>query len=158
MQSLDNRFHNRVRDESQIKRFSDLFRRERRPSDKHREFVDLLQFPKGNKWEQNKKNSTSAARWRYVRLPILLFSPRRAPGGFGLAVDRPPPDGSGPSSPGSQGSNDRDHKKVDSQYSLLGRLFLYIEHVVDCVDCFYTEHVKSIVYRNIFSLFIYYLI
>jgi hypothetical protein len=46
---MDNRFHNWSREESQIKRFSDLFRRERRPSDKHREFVDLLQFPKGNK-------------------------------------------------------------------------------------------------------------
>jgi hypothetical protein len=37
------------REDSQKKKFSKMFRWDRRPSDKHREFVDLLQFPKGNK-------------------------------------------------------------------------------------------------------------
>ena len=37
------------REDSKKNIFDGLFRRERRPSDKHREFVDMLQFPKGNK-------------------------------------------------------------------------------------------------------------
>ena len=44
----------RSRDDSQSqrKKFFDKFRWERRPSDKHREFIEQLQFPKGNnpKW------------------------------------------------------------------------------------------------------------
>ena len=39
----------RSREDSQRKKFFDKFRWERRPSDKHREFIDQLQFPKGNK-------------------------------------------------------------------------------------------------------------
>ena len=37
------------REDSEKNIFSGLFKRERRPSDKHKEFVDMLQFPKGNK-------------------------------------------------------------------------------------------------------------
>ena len=49
IQMLDSTFHksNRSKDDSGL--FSSLFRRSRRPSDKHKEFVDMLQFPKGNK-------------------------------------------------------------------------------------------------------------
>lgn len=39
----------RTREDSQRKKFFEKFRWERRPSDKHREFIDQLQFPKGNK-------------------------------------------------------------------------------------------------------------
>ena len=39
----------RAREDSQRKKFFEKFRWERRPSDKHREFIDILQFPKGNK-------------------------------------------------------------------------------------------------------------
>ena len=54
IQSLDPTFTGipgtlKNREDSQKKKFSKMFRWERRPSDKHREFVDLLQFPKGNK-------------------------------------------------------------------------------------------------------------
>ena len=53
MQALDSSFlygqGNKARPESPKTLFSGLFRRERRPSEKHLEFVDMLQFPKGNK-------------------------------------------------------------------------------------------------------------
>ena len=54
IQTLDSAFHaqgqvDRAKEEPEKNLFSGLFRRERRPSDKHREFVDMLQFPKGNK-------------------------------------------------------------------------------------------------------------
>lgn len=39
----------REREDSQRRKFFEKFRWERRPSDKHREFIDQLQFPKGNK-------------------------------------------------------------------------------------------------------------
>ena len=56
MQMLDSTLSNRreqkqssSKDDSSSLLFQTLFRRARRPSDKHKEFVDMLQFPKGNK-------------------------------------------------------------------------------------------------------------
>ena len=55
MQTLDSSFlygqGTKPKPESPKNIFSGLFRRERRPSEKHLEFVDMLQFPKGNKWD-----------------------------------------------------------------------------------------------------------
>ena len=52
IQMLDSAFHGygqgkQAKEESQ--NIFGFFKRERRPSDKHKEFVDMLQFPKGNK-------------------------------------------------------------------------------------------------------------
>jgi hypothetical protein len=49
MQMLDSSYQNRTRTRDDSSLFSTLFGRTRRPSDKHKEFVDMLQFPKGNK-------------------------------------------------------------------------------------------------------------
>ena len=56
MQMLDSTLYNRReqkpsagKEDSSSNLFQTLFRRARRPSDKHKEFVDMLQFPKGNK-------------------------------------------------------------------------------------------------------------
>ncbi|XP_023332947.1 potassium voltage-gated channel unc-103 isoform X1 [Eurytemora carolleeae] len=66
MQTLDSSFlygqGTKPKPESPKNIFSGIFRRERRPSEKHLEFVDMLQFPKGN-------------------------NPRRG-GGFGLSFER----------------------------------------------------------------------
>ena len=51
MQMLDATTYrsNRSNDHDSNTNLFSLFKRSRRPSDKHKEFVDMLQFPKGNK-------------------------------------------------------------------------------------------------------------